>query len=172
MVVIRATTKLLGRLGPAPTTNPARSSGALGDWFATMVHVRRGRFVLAVSGVTLLPVVVIGRDLATLPARLADGVGEVLLALGVDRDAAEHERLAMADASFARTNDRSTVGVLTELQRLLRFDLENEPGELLQHSLRLAETPIVARGLTPDLATRSLFGVHAPHPAGSGSRRS
>jgi hypothetical protein len=159
MVVIRATTKLLGRLGIIPESTPARSSGALGDWFATMVHVRRGRFVLAISGVTLLPVVVAGRDVATLPTRLADGVGELLLALGVNRDAAERERLAMTHSTFAGTNDRSTVGVLTELQRLLRFDLENESCELLQRSLRLAETPIVARNLTPDIATRTLFNV-------------
>jgi hypothetical protein len=165
-MVIRGTTKLLGRLGVRPDAAPAPSSGALGDWFATMVQVRRGRFVLAVSGVTLLPVIVVGRELATLPARLADAVADVMLELGIHRDAVERERLAMADASYARTNDRSTVGVLTDFQRLLRYDLEDAPNTgLLERSLRLAETPIVARNLFPDRATRLLFdAIKAARP--------
>lgn len=166
MVVVRATTKLLVRLGVQPDAAPPPSSGALGDWFATMVQVRRGRFVLAMSGVTLLPVIVAGRELATLPARLADAVAGVLLELGIPSDAIERERRAMSDLTFARTNDRSTVGVLTDFQRLLRFDLENDPTTgLLERSLRLAETPIVARNLIPNRETRSLFGARSPEPA-------
>jgi hypothetical protein len=132
----------------------------LGDWFATMIQVRRGRFVLAISGVTLLPVIVVGREPAGLRARLADAVADVLLELDIHRDAIERERLAMAEATYARTNDRSTVGVLTDFQRLLRYDLEDAPNTgLLERSLRFAETPIVARSLTPDRATRALFGA-------------
>jgi hypothetical protein len=160
MVVIRATTKLLGRLGIAPDPAPARSSGVLGDWFATLIQVRRGRVVLAISAVTLLPVIVVGRDLPTLPVRLADGVREMLLDLGVTPGMADRERLMMAQVAIARTNDRSTVGVLTDFQRLLRFDFNDDPSAgLLERSRRLARTPIVARHLFPDHATRAAFGV-------------
>jgi hypothetical protein len=160
MFVIRATSKLLGKLGVDPEVEPPRSSGALGDWFATLLQVRRGRFVLAISSATLLPVVVLGRDLGTLPSRLASGMVEVLSALGVAADAVERERLAMTETSYARTDDRSTVGVLTELHRLLKYDLDARPtATLLELSLRLSKTPIVAREVFPNNATRALFGL-------------
>ena len=62
-----------------------------------------------------------------------------------------------------RTDDRSNVGVLTEFQRLLTYGL-SEPSELslLDLSLRLAWTPIVARKTFPVAATCKLFGVEAP----------
>ena len=151
MVVIRATSKLLDRLDVVPEDRPGASTGMLGDWFATMLQVRRGRFVLAISRITLLPVVVLGRDLKTLPNRLAAATVEMLSSLGAGPEVAERERLAMIDACYARTDDRSTVGVLTDLQRLLRFDLDDRSESTLQElSLRLAQTPIVARGLFPD----------------------
>jgi hypothetical protein len=128
-----------------------------------MVHLRHGRFVIAISSVTLLPVILRGRDLATLPARLADGVTALLLELGVPAPAVERERLTMAEMIFARTNDRSTVGVLNEFQRLLRFDLNDEPTVgLLEQSVRLSRTPIVARHLFPDRETCSVFGTQLP----------
>src|SRR5688572_28183737 len=160
MLVIRATSKLLGKLGVDPEVQPPRSTGALGAWFATLLQVRRGRFVLAISSVTLVPVVLLGRDLVTLPSRLAIQMAEVLSALGVGTDAVERERVTMIETCYARTNDRSTVGVLTELQRLLRYDLDAQPAAtLLELSLRLSKTPIVARDVFPNNATRALFGV-------------
>src|SRR5678816_3070737 len=115
MVIIRATAALLQKLGVAPDPQPATSTTALGTWFATMLQVRRGRYVLAISGVTMLPVVVLGRDLGTLAP------------LGVPSAVVERERREMLDAHYASTNDRSTVGVLTEFQRLLRYELEAAP---------------------------------------------
>jgi len=111
----------------------------------------------------LLPVVLLGRDLGSLPTRLAAGVAEVLTALGVPPADAEQEQVAMANVRYARTDDRSTVGVLTELQRLLKFDLdEQREATLLDLSLRLAEVPIVARDVFPDRATCELFGIAPP----------
>ncbi|HEY5948046.1 MAG TPA: hypothetical protein VIV40_21265 [Kofleriaceae bacterium] len=73
------------------------------------------------------------------------------------------EREAMCDVVYTRTDDRSNVGVLTEFRRLLAFDL-SEPSELplLDLSLRLAWTPIVARKTFPVDATCKLFGVEPP----------
>ena len=112
---------------------------------------------------TLLPAVVAGRDMRTFPDRIVDQVSAMLESYGVPAEAVEGEREAMRDVVYTRTDDRSNVGVLTEFQRLLSFDL-SEPSELslLDLSLRLASTPIVARNTFPFKATCELFGVEPP----------
>jgi len=163
MIVLRCTSKLLDKLSITPTAEPRASSNALGDWYATVLRSKRGQFVLGIARETLLPIVVSGRELRAFPERLASTVREVLTAYGVGAELIERECAAMSEVQYARTDDRSTVGVLTELQRLLHGDLEYHPNATLTElSLRLAETPIVARDLFPDDATCRMFGVPTP----------
>lgn len=160
MIVLRCTTKLLDKLGVTPDANDLRSSSSLGDWYATLLRTRRGHFVLAIARTTLLPIVVTGRDLRSFPARLTSALAEVLATYGVPADAIDRECAAMSEVKYARTDDRSTVGVLTEFQRLLHDDLEFLPTATLgEQSLRLAATPIVARNIFPEDATCRHFGV-------------
>lgn len=162
-MILRCTTKLLKRLDVELVATSRASTTVLGDWYATLLHTRRGQFVLAISRVTLQPIVVTGRDLRTFPVRLAAGVAEVLATYGVPSDAIERERFAMAAVQYARTDDRSNVGVLTELQRLLHYDLDELPGvSMTELSLRLAQTPIVARNVFPVNETCRVFGVAPP----------
>jgi hypothetical protein len=163
VIVVRCTAKLLGRL-PARSDSPdALSTSRLGDWYATLIRTRRGHYVLAMARETLLPVVVTARDLRVLPGRLVEQVAAMLESYGVPADAIANERDAMRDVVYTRTDDRCNVGVLTEFQRLLAFDL-SEPSDLtlLELSLRLAWTPIVARNTFPVDATCKLFGVEPP----------
>ena len=135
----------------------------LGDWYATLLHTRRAQFVLAISRATLLPIVVTARDQRSFPARVASRLAEVLDAYGVPVDWIEREWRATSDVVYARTDDRSNVGVLTELQRLLHGELEYFPdATLTELSLRLAQTPIVARHVFPEDETCRLFGVSSP----------
>jgi len=163
VIVVRCTAKLLERL-PARSGPPVTlSTSRLGDWYATLIRTRRGHFVLAMARETLLPVVVTGRDLRALPKRLVEQVAAMLESYGVPADAVASERDAMRDVVYARTDDRSNVGLLTEFQRLLAFDLSDSPElSLLDLSLRLAWTPIVARNTFPVDATCKLFGVEPP----------
>lgn len=163
MIVVRCTTKLLDRLPEQSDPCGVRSTSTLGDWYATLIRTRRGHFVLAMAREALLPVVVTGRDVRTFPDRLAEQAGAMLESYGVPAEAVAREREAMRDVVCTRTDDRSNVGVLTEFQRLLTFDL-SEPSELslLDLSLRLAWTPIVARKTFPVHATCKLFGVESP----------
>jgi hypothetical protein len=85
----------------------------------------------------------------------------MLEAYGVPADAIASERDAMRDVVYAPTDDRSNVGVLGEFQRLLAFELSSDL-PLLDLSLRLAATPIVARGTFPVDATCKRFGVEPP----------
>lgn len=163
MLAIRCTTKLLSRLATKADPAPTASTGMLGDWYATLLHTRRGQFVLSMSRATLLPIVVAGRDLRSFPERIVSTLAEVLAAYGVPAHSIERECAAMSDVVYARTDDRSNVGVLTELQRLLHGDLEYFPdATLTELSLRLAQTPIVARHVFPEDETCRLFGVPSP----------
>lgn len=119
--------------------------------------------MLAMGRETLLPVVVTGRDLRGLPDRLTGQVVAMLESYGVPADAVAREREALRDVVYTQADDRSNVGVLTEFQRLLAFDLaEQSELSLLDLSLRLAWTPIVARNTFPVDATCKLFGVEPP----------
>lgn len=163
MLVIRCTTKLRSRLATNLDPAPTASTGLLGDWYATLLHTRRGQFVLAMSRATLLPIVVTGRDLRSFPARVERTLAEVLASYGVPVDLIDRECGAMSEVSYARTDDRSNVGVLTELQRLLHGDLDYLPNATLTElSLHVAQTPIVARNVFPDKETCRLFGVPPP----------
>jgi len=163
MIVFRCTTKLLSRLGTEPNAAPRPSTGVLGDWYASLLHTRRGHFVLAMSRASLLPIVVTGRELRSFPSRVASTLAEVLAAYGVRADSIERECAAMSGVEYARTDDRSNVGVLTEMQRLLHGDLDYLPNATLTElSLRLAQTPIVARHVFPENETCRLFGVPPP----------
>jgi hypothetical protein len=93
MIVLRCTRKLLHRLRVEPVEAAPESSTLLGDWYANVLFVNRRPVVLAVSSRTLLPVLVPARDPASLPARLAAAVEEILRALGV-QDARVEEELA------------------------------------------------------------------------------
>jgi hypothetical protein len=164
VIVLRCTAKLLERLPSQSDRAAVRSTSTLGDWYATLIRARRGHFILAMARESLLPVVVTGRDVRTFPNRLLDQVSAILESYGVPAEAVAREQEAMRNVVYTRTDDRSNVGVLTEFQRLLTFDLaESSDLSLLDLSLRLAWTPIVARNTFPVAATCKLFGVETPH---------
>ena len=55
VMTVRATRKLLDRLGPA-TTDPEQPTTVLGDWYATALPWRPRQLALMMSDRTLLPV--------------------------------------------------------------------------------------------------------------------
>lgn len=92
--------------------------------------------------------------------RHAAGVAEVLATYGVPSYAIERERFAMSAVQYARTDDRSNVGVLTAPAPASLYDLPRI--SMMELPLRLARTPIVARNLFPVIETCRVFGVAPP----------
>jgi hypothetical protein len=166
MLIVRATMDVLNALrrsGVRPDPDPPQSTTALGDWYATILRMRRATFVLAIAEKTFLPIVVSGRELRSFPQRMTETMVELLRNLGVAADVVDRERVEMSDVRFARTNSRSHLGVLNTFEYSLQVALDERPTwELLAASRWLAGTPIIARDLFPDIATCELFG--APHP--------
>jgi hypothetical protein len=157
--VLRCTKKLLKRTAPSV---PAKdelptSTTRLGDWYANLVIVRRQHFALAVSGVTLLPVLLPAAPFKTLPARIAVAVAEVLDALQIDYVKAAAEITAMKEFAVAATNNRQVLGSMNDFAKPLDFYLGE--GTTLDAAIKLAETPCSPLGMeTPKMATRALFG--------------
>ena len=86
MFTLRAIAKLLARPKPDLDENSPKSTGLLGDWYATLLYVDRKPLILAVSAKTLLPVVLPAKEIRTLPVRLPLAVGEALAALEIPEE--------------------------------------------------------------------------------------
>ncbi len=84
VMTVRATRKLLDRLGPA-TTDLEQATTVLGEWYGTALPWRPRQVALMMSDPTLLPVLVPLAPAATLLARFPTHLAAVLTAHGVPR---------------------------------------------------------------------------------------
>ncbi len=134
---ICATKKLLDR-AKAPINDPVEPTTVLGNWYATAVFLRP-QVALFVNEETFPPV-----PLPLAPAReIADrfpaALSEVLWALGVDDALASHEVNQMFECAFAKTANRSVLGVMNEFVFEAQHFYE---GDLFELSTRCAGTPL------------------------------
>jgi hypothetical protein len=109
------------RIGGA-IDQPPPSTTRLGDWYANLLFTRRGQFILCVSQRTLLPIIVPARDAKSLLARLRDALPRVLSAIGVNPAVIDHELAEMAEGCFAKTANRTVLGLMNDLALNAAFD--------------------------------------------------
>lgn len=148
MVVLRATRKVLRSL-PPPDPVSAKSGGALGDWYANRLVVDRRPLLVLVSSESLLAILISGREVRTLPDRLARVVADRLERLRIDRFVIEAEVTTMAPVRVGGTVDRSVVGSLVEFTRAVPHYLpikEWNDTTLSFVEARLGETPCRVTG--------------------------
>jgi len=148
-----------------PEAEVVPPTNVLGTWYANLIHVGRVQMVMATSERTLLTVLLPAVDLrkSMLP-NLCEAVYLLLQQLGVDQAHAAIEVEAMREVRIGRTENRSVLGSMNDLSRMLDWDVREgrPPMEIM---LRLAETPmtgvVVKEGSHgfPDDATRKLFGI-------------
>jgi hypothetical protein len=157
--VLRCTRKLYQRIEPwaAPEREPPTpSTTRLGDWTANVVILRRQHLVLAVSQVTLLPVLLPLAPARTLIARFPEAVGGVLGGLGVDPQKVAHELAALGTCTVTGTNDPRVLGSMNDFVRMLDSHLDGRP--LVEVALELAEAPCGPLGMeSPRRKTVALF---------------
>jgi|CZKU01.1.fsa_nt_gi hypothetical protein len=160
MVVFRCTQKLRRRMGHAARTETpaAKSSGRLGDWYANAVSVHRRHVVLAVSGVTLVPVLVEAAPYKTMTSRFVAATGEVLRALGVPDANVAVELDAMRELVMTTTNNRRVLGSMTDFANMLEAYLDDR--SLTEVALHLADSPCSPLGMkSPRDATLEIFST-------------
>lgn len=120
--ILRRTEKLAAAL-PITASLPDASDTALGDWYVNRLVVDRQPLLLLVSSLTLLPIVILGRDVRTLPARLPELVRNRLHRLYLPGDWIDAEVAAMAPVAVAKTASRSVLGVMNDFAHSIPYYL-------------------------------------------------
>jgi hypothetical protein len=163
VLIVRATKKLLDRLGPPAPAIELRSTTLLGDWYAT-VWFWRPQVVLLVSEVTLLPVLMPLAPAATLLRRFGRQLELVLAAHGVPTGFIDGELREMGEVRLGKTASRRVVGIMNEFSYLADVHRQDEP-DLLALAVRLAATPcgpLYQRHVSPDRELAALVAGQTP----------
>ena len=165
MLIVRATRKLLGRLGPITADAGQRSTTLLGDWYAT-AWFWRPRVALLVSETTLLPVLMPLAPAATLLQRFGPQLAVVLAAHRTPAEFIDDELREMDQVRLAGTASRSVVGIMNEFTYLADAWRHDEP-DLLTLAVRLAATPcgpLYKRHVSPDRELAALVAARTRPP--------
>lgn len=162
MLVIRATQKLLSKLGP-PVPDPPASTTVLGDWYAKPFGVAQRRFVLLISEKSRIAVLMPGRDVATLPARFPDVLAIQLTRLRIPQELREAEIDSCRECVVAATASKSLLGTLNDYTYMAHHRLSTRDLDLDDEAFSLSHTPVSPLGYEypADVAQR-LFGVEPP----------
>lgn len=150
---IHATRKLLDRVNRPVLPAVAEPATILGNWYANVLFWKP-QVVLLVNERTLLPVLMPLAPAATLGERFPEALQRVLEALGVVPAFVAVEISAMADVRFARTANRSVVGVMNGFKHLAE-DYRDYRGldDLVTLAVELSGTPcgpLYSRHVSPD----------------------
>ncbi|TDE29981.1 hypothetical protein [Actinomadura sp. 6K520] len=160
MLLVRATKKLLDRVGPPNAEPEAEYTTLLGQWYATALFWRP-QVALLVNEPTLLPVLMPLAPAATLLDRFPGELASVLTAHGAPEGVINRELERMREHRLAKTANRSVVGVMNEFTHLANtYRAGNPAPDLLELSLRLATTPcspLYARHVSPDRELAALL---------------
>lgn len=163
MYTIHATQKLRDCV-KAPLTGPVEApSTALGNWYATALFWKP-QVALFVNEATLVPVLVPLAPAKTVADRFPEHLEAVLNALGTDPRLVAAEVAATTDARWAKTANRSVVGVTNEFTYLAEVDRAHGRSEdLVSMAVRLAGTPcspLYKRHSSPDRELAALVASH------------
>jgi len=141
MYSLHCTKKLLDRIKPSTATSPPPPTTVLGNWYATALFWKP-QLALLVNEGTLLPVLMPLAPSSTLSARFPGELAVALARHGISRAAIDREMAAMTEVAFAKTANRSVLGIMNEFSFLAEGYRDYlETSDLLALSMRLADTP-------------------------------
>jgi len=153
MLIVRATRKLLDRIGPPNLDEGEQSTTMLGQWYATAVFWKP-QVALFVNEPTLLPVLMPLAPAATLLARFPQQAATVLAAHGTPETIISAELQQMRDHRLGKTANRSVVGIMNEFTHLAEAYRDDTPApDLPGLAMRLATTPcspLYSKNVSPD----------------------
>ena len=141
MFVLRATKKLLDRIKPTVTDPSPGSDGFMCNWYATALFWKP-QLALFVHEETLLPVLMPLAPASSLAERFPAHLAAVLNALDVDASFIAAQVAAMGEVQYAKTSNRSVLGIMNQFSYLAEGYREYlETSDLLELSLKLAHVP-------------------------------
>ncbi len=165
MLIVRATMKLLDRIGPPSLGEGEQSTTLMGQWYATAMFWKP-QAALFVSEPALLPVLMPLAPAATLLARFPQQLAAVLTAHGTPQAVIDEELRQMRGRRLAKTASRSVVGMMNEFTCLAGACRGDTPApDLLAIAMRLATTPcspLYSKHVSPDRELAALLGSCTP----------
>lgn len=157
---IHCTKKLLDRVKLPVCAAPTAPTTYLGNWYATALFWKP-QAALLVNERTLLPVLMPLAPAFELAQRFPEYLASVLFAHGAPHALIEHELNAMLDFQYAKTANRSLVGMLNQFTFLAEGYREyNQTADLRWLSMKLSETPcspLYKKAISPDRELRRLI---------------
>lgn len=139
--ILHCTKKLFDRIKPSAIAPDGASGTFLGNWYATALFWKP-QVALLVNEKTLLPVLMPLAPATDLAARFPECLASVLAAHDIPRQFIDHELAQMNDVQYAKTSNRSVVGIMNQFSYLAEGYREYlETNDLLALSIRLSETP-------------------------------
>jgi hypothetical protein len=165
VLIVRATKKLLDRVGP-PSLGDEESTTLLGLWYATALFWKP-QVALFVSEPTLLPVLMPLAPAGTLLARFPQYAAASLASHGTPQEVIDEELRQMRDHRLAKTANRSVVGIMNEFTYLAEAYRDDTP-DLLALAIRLAATPcgpLYSRHVSPDRELAALLRSFTTPPS-------
>jgi hypothetical protein len=160
VLIVRATKKLLDRIGPPDLGEGDQSTTLMGQWYATAVFWKP-HVALFVSEPALLPVLMPLAPAATLLARFPQQAAAVLAAHGTPDAVIDEELRQMRDHRLAKTANRSVVGIMNEFTLLAETYRGDTPApDLPALAMRLATTPcgpLYSKQVSPDRELAALL---------------
>ena len=131
----------------------AESTTWLGDWYGTVLFWRP-QLALLVNEQTLFPVLMPLAPAASLLGRVPAALGETLATAGVGHRFIDAELAEMVDGRWAKTANRSVIGVMNEFSFLATESRRRrEDDDPIQLALWLSQTPcgpLYKRHISPD----------------------
>jgi hypothetical protein len=153
VLIVRATQKLLQRVGPPTLRDGEQSTTLLGEWYATALFWKP-QVALLVNEKTLLPALMPLAPATSFLTRIGHQIAALLAAHGTPPAIIDDELDQMRPCRVARTANRSVVGTMTEFTHLAEAYRDGNPDpDLLALALRLATTPcspLYGRNISPD----------------------
>ena len=168
MFRLHCTKKLLDRIKPE-IAEPGQSDTALGNWYATVLFWKP-QVALLVSERTLLPVLMPLAPAATLALRFPAQLALVLKEHNAPSEFIAQEVWRMDKVQYAKTANRSVLGILNEFVKQAEFWLaayayeKGDDDDLLAISAKLAETPcspLYKGPVSPDKALHEIVKARA-----------
>ncbi|MFV1963299.1 MAG: hypothetical protein ACC658_15885 [Acidimicrobiia bacterium] len=141
MFSICTTKRLLDRVNRPVLPVVSEPATILGNWYANVLFWKP-QVALLVNERTLLPVLMPLAPAVTLLERFPEALQQVLEALGVIPAFIEVETDAMAEGLYARTANRSVIGIMNEFKYLAEtYRRHRGLDDLVALAVELSETP-------------------------------
>jgi hypothetical protein len=138
---LHCTKKLLDRIKPKAITPDSASHTFLGNWYATALFWKP-QLALLVNEKTLLPVLMPLAPASDLAVRFPKHLANVLGAHDMSQQFIENEFAQMNEVHYAKTANRSVVGVMNQFAYMAEaYRQDFATNDLLGLSIKLSKVP-------------------------------